>query len=168
MSDPIDRVLERLDGVTQKGKQWTALCPAHADAAPSLSISIGDDGTVLMHCFGGCNTADVVDAIGLQMRELFASAPGCTLQQYAAAKKLPLEFLREQGLLDATYRRRPAVYLPIPRQERQGHRGALSHRARQERERRSVRVGYRLEGVALRVVAYWRSASAGRRRPGRG
>ena len=41
---------------------WTARCPAHDDRTPSLSIG-WRDGRVLLHCFGGCTQADVIDAL---------------------------------------------------------------------------------------------------------
>ncbi|MFC2083310.1 phage/plasmid primase, P4 family, partial [Candidatus Bipolaricaulota bacterium] len=59
-----------LDGVTKSGTgQWTALCPAHDDSKPSLSISATGD-KILLHCFAGCETEAVVQALGLNMRDL--------------------------------------------------------------------------------------------------
>jgi AAA domain len=34
--------------------QWQARCPFHDDTSPSLSISNGEDGRVLVHCHAGC------------------------------------------------------------------------------------------------------------------
>ena len=49
---------------------WKAMCrcPAHGDATPSLSLRQGDRG-ILVHCFGGCDSADV-------LRELRRITPG--------------------------------------------------------------------------------------------
>jgi hypothetical protein len=47
-------------------------CPAHDDDRPSLHISKGDDGHVLVYCHGGCETSEVLAAVGLQLRDLFA------------------------------------------------------------------------------------------------
>jgi len=69
---PLDNILPRLDKLRQTGtNRWVACCPAHDDHNPSLSISETDDGTVLLHCFPGCPTQAVVDAMGLKMRDLF-------------------------------------------------------------------------------------------------
>ncbi|MDE2264100.1 MAG: hypothetical protein KGL45_16380 [Gammaproteobacteria bacterium] len=58
-------VLDRLDGVRQSGPgRWLARCPAHEDRSPSLSIRELDDGRVLLHDFGGCDTQAVLDALG--------------------------------------------------------------------------------------------------------
>jgi hypothetical protein len=55
---------------------WLALCPAHADRSPSLTLALGDDGRLLLHCFAGCDVRAIVTAVGLPMSSLFAeSAP---------------------------------------------------------------------------------------------
>ena len=38
-----------------------------------LSVTIGDNDCVLVHCFAGCATEAVLDALGLTMRDLLAS-----------------------------------------------------------------------------------------------
>jgi hypothetical protein len=66
------RVLDRLQGVkVSKPGSWMALCPAHEDRSPSLSIRELIDGRVLLHCFSGCETADVLKAIDLTISDLF-------------------------------------------------------------------------------------------------
>jgi hypothetical protein len=70
-----DRLLNRLEGVKSTGPdQWVALCPAHEDQSPSLSIRDAGD-RLLLRCFAGCSTEAVVAALGLQMADLFASSP---------------------------------------------------------------------------------------------
>lgn len=68
---PLENVLRHLDKPKKSGKGFTARCPAHEDRGPSLSITEGDDGRVLMHCFAGCRTSDVATAIGLTLVDLF-------------------------------------------------------------------------------------------------
>lgn len=67
----IDNILQHLDKVKKRGKGYQARCPAHDDGGPSLSLSEGDDGRVLVHCHAGCATAAVMAAIGLTMADLF-------------------------------------------------------------------------------------------------
>jgi putative DNA primase/helicase len=67
----LDSVLSRLKNVRRVGSGWTAVCPAHDDRHASLSISVGDDGRVLLHCHAGCNVENVASALGLEMRDLF-------------------------------------------------------------------------------------------------
>jgi hypothetical protein len=45
-------------------------CPTHADRTPSLSIR-GADSKALLHCFAGCEPAQIVRALGLEWHECF-------------------------------------------------------------------------------------------------
>jgi Protein of unknown function (DUF3987) len=59
--------------VTGAGKQRKATCPAHDDASPSLSVteSVRDgESRVLVKCQAGCDTADVLAALGLSWSDL--------------------------------------------------------------------------------------------------
>jgi putative DNA primase/helicase len=51
------------------GATWMARCPVHEDRSPSLSISAGKDGKVLVRCHAGCDQRDVIAA--LQKRGLW-------------------------------------------------------------------------------------------------
>ena len=55
--------------------QWLARCPAHIDNSPSLSLKELSDGKVIIKCWSGCETRDVVNAIGLDLRCLFPPEP---------------------------------------------------------------------------------------------
>jgi putative DNA primase/helicase len=70
-----EEILTRLEGVFGTANGWQARCPAHDDAKASLSIA-EDDGKTLLYCQAGCATADVVEAMGLQMRDLFPDESG--------------------------------------------------------------------------------------------
>lgn len=48
-------------------------CPAHDDGKASLTISKGKKGIVL-HCHAGCNTESVLQAAGLEQKDLFYDA----------------------------------------------------------------------------------------------
>src|SRR5690606_35685082 len=51
-------------------------CPAHRDSRQSLRLTVSDKGKVLVRCRAGCDTADVVEALGLTMRDLATMKPG--------------------------------------------------------------------------------------------
>jgi hypothetical protein len=72
---PIDLVLSRLDGfkLRESGRdRWRSCCPAHGGSNPSaLSIGIGSDDTVLLRCWSGCDVDQVVQALGLDLADLF-------------------------------------------------------------------------------------------------
>jgi hypothetical protein len=67
-------VAARFDGMKGAGRGYKALCPAHDDHNPSLSITEGADGRVLVKCHVGCQTEQVITARGLKMRDLFPTA----------------------------------------------------------------------------------------------
>lgn len=73
----LEKVISRLDRVKSAGaNKWNACCPAHLDKSPSLSITETSDGVVLIKCWAGCSANDIVQAIGLQLRDLFPGSKG--------------------------------------------------------------------------------------------
>ncbi len=47
-------------GGRKAGGAWVAMCPAHEDRKPSLSLKDADSGKVLLHCHAGCDPATVI------------------------------------------------------------------------------------------------------------
>lgn len=67
-------LIRRLDGVRERGtNRWSAICPAHADKNPSLSIREGERG-LLVHCWAGCTPEEICAALGLRVSDLFYDA----------------------------------------------------------------------------------------------
>jgi hypothetical protein len=67
----IDTVLQHLSKVKKTSKGYQALCPAHKDKSPSLSVKETADGRLLLHCHAGCTTGAVLASIGLKLSDLF-------------------------------------------------------------------------------------------------
>ncbi|QHI70135.1 DUF5906 domain-containing protein [Tichowtungia aerotolerans] len=63
--------LSCLKNVSKCSGGWKACCPAHEDHSPSLSITEGDDGRILIKCHAGCATEQVLAAMNLTMADLF-------------------------------------------------------------------------------------------------
>ena len=54
--------------------QFVAKCPCHDDRHPSLYIKEDEEtGNILLHCMVGCKTEEIVKALGLEMKDLFAN-----------------------------------------------------------------------------------------------
>lgn len=93
-----------LPSMADHGGYWTALCPAHEDTNPSLSINKGDKGpdTVLLKCHKGCSVGEITTAIGLSPawlcsnEEKLSAAKGRSQQNDSGA-------LKDWGLPVATY-----------------------------------------------------------------
>ena len=58
-----DAIAKALGGRKAVRSGWIARCPAHDDSNPSLSLSTGKDGKVLLRCLAGCDQAQVIDAL---------------------------------------------------------------------------------------------------------
>lgn len=59
----IQSLLRVLSGVKKAGKGFIALCPAHPDRNPSLSIRETEDRKVLLYCHAGCSYQAIRKAI---------------------------------------------------------------------------------------------------------
>ena len=70
ISARINNVLAKLKKVKKNGQGWQALCPAHEDENPSLSIDEGDDGRVLLYCHAGCSFDSIVQSLGMSAQDL--------------------------------------------------------------------------------------------------
>jgi putative DNA primase/helicase len=79
---PLEQVRIRLEahGCDPRGSgdklEAKCPCPAHGDRRASLSVGVGQDGRVLLRCFAGCQTEDVIDAIGLGWADLYEHTNG--------------------------------------------------------------------------------------------
>lgn len=86
--------ITRALGGTWRGNRGVALCPSHREHTPSLNIS-EREGTVLVHCFGGCAQADLIAELGQR---------GLWPQREATAKPLSREGRRRLAREAATQR----------------------------------------------------------------
>ena len=66
----VHNILQKLNGVKGGNGQWSAICPAHDDKKQSLSISVGDDGRVLLKCHAGCDVTRITAAMGITVKDL--------------------------------------------------------------------------------------------------
>jgi hypothetical protein len=76
----IDDVLRAFEdyGIVERGAGWRCHCPCHDDSTPSLDIDEGEAGRILIRCRAGCETGDVLAAVGLKWPDLF-DGPGSRL-----------------------------------------------------------------------------------------
>lgn len=67
---PAEKLLSRLKGVRGYQGRWRAQCPAHQSRG--LTLAVADrNGSLLLHCFGGCDVGSVLAAVGLGLRDLY-------------------------------------------------------------------------------------------------
>ncbi len=89
---PVNKLTNRLDGCRETGSgKYIAKCPAHLDKSPSLSITETTEGKVLIHCFAGCDSLDVLEAVGLSFNDLYPDDPYKAAYQ-SATRRQPKKF----------------------------------------------------------------------------
>ena len=62
-------LLQKFDGVVAEHDGFVAVCPAHNDSHPSLRITVSN-GKALLKCRAGCQTAEVIEKVGLTFADL--------------------------------------------------------------------------------------------------
>jgi putative DNA primase/helicase len=77
----ISEFIEKVKATTghepkKSGPNVMCRCPGHDDRVPSLSVSQEDDGKLLLHCFAGCSAAEIVGALGLELKDLMPPTNG--------------------------------------------------------------------------------------------
>lgn len=101
--NPIDMVLSRLPDARPTGRErWRCACPVCGGHNRStMSVGVGDTGTVLLKCFkSGCDAERIVGALGLDIGDLFPDRgePG---HGSGPAKRRLLSAQQALDLLDA-------------------------------------------------------------------
>jgi putative DNA primase/helicase len=116
-------------GGHRAGTTWMARCPVHEDRSPSLSITTGKDGKVLVRCHAGCDQRDLIAAllqrglwqtngrvsgIAFNHRRRLAEEPDAdTLRRRAAALAIWQASQAAQGSPVGTYLRSRGLDLPV-------------------------------------------------------
>src|SRR5829696_6881344 len=180
---PVERVMDALDvakGPDNNG-EYVAFCIAHDDRnTPNLHVVEDENGNVLVWCSAGCSQERVLAALeerGVGKADLFANrnvqrAGGvsippkssatvqpCTLEAYSEKEKLPIEWLREQGLSDMHYTGIAAVRIPYLKAG--GAEGAVRFRLALEKAEDGSDNRFRWrKGSKLLLYGLWRLGQA--------
>lgn len=67
----IQEFLSHFKNVKHTNNQFMALCPAHNDITPSLSIKNCENGDIKIHCHAGCEFENILMAVGLKAKDLY-------------------------------------------------------------------------------------------------
>ncbi len=100
------------------GSYGMVRCPCHEDHNPSLSISEGQDGKLLVNCFAGCDPVDILRALnGQGLSEPSTEPPSPRLHHRdngRAARDIWREAGPAAGTLVEKYLRRRGITRPVP------------------------------------------------------
>ena len=94
----LEQLLSSLHKVRNSGQgQWVACCPAHNDKSPSMTIKATPE-TILIHCFGGCSTEEILGAVGMTFDDLYPDH-GKTVAPGKLSPKAALECIGFEALV---------------------------------------------------------------------
>ncbi len=82
-------LLALLSDVNEESDGYLTACPGHDDSKPSLRVTVGNSGKVLLKCRAGCTTEHVLDSLGLEMTDLTHLEAGAIDFQPARSTALP-------------------------------------------------------------------------------
>ncbi len=63
MKDSLEHIGKALGGKAKPGGGWMCHCPAHDDTNPSLSVDLGENGSLVVKCWAGCSQPEVIGAL---------------------------------------------------------------------------------------------------------
>lgn len=92
-------ILNHCDKVRNAGQdKWRIPCPSHGGKGFNMMISERSDGSVGAHCFVcGANGVDLIEALNLPMKELFA--PDNDYQRPVVSKKMQTQAQEDEAVL---------------------------------------------------------------------
>lgn len=173
MNPNLNGILAKLKAQPTGPSSWKARCPAHDDTNASLSIT-DKAGRVLIHCLAGCHYKAVLQAAGIEARDLFdksgQEAPpagsfryGLTLAEYAATKRFREDDLRSYGCGDGQYTTQKGRAYPgvrIPYMDQSGNVTAVRWRMRMAKEQGNEPSRFLWEkGGKISLYGLWRQPS---------
>ena len=104
----IHNLLNKLEKVRKTGRDsYRACCPGHQGTNPTaLSITLVDDGRILMNCHRGCSIDQILSSIGMDINDLF---PDGAIDNHKGKVKQPfnpkdvLAAMREEAMIIYLY-----------------------------------------------------------------
>ena len=67
--------VNKLQKVQSRGRDsWMGCCPAHDDKNPSLKVDLKGE-KILIKCWSGCSTEDILGAVGMDFDDIFPDRP---------------------------------------------------------------------------------------------
>jgi hypothetical protein len=113
----LQEIVAIFDAKQTSNGSYIAKCPAHDDSTPSLSISSGNNGNVVIHCHAGCPSHVVLSKKGLTMANLWNTPSQTTTP--IVEKSIPKKIVETYDYTDETGKLIFQVCRYIPKDFRQ-------------------------------------------------
>ena len=100
-----DQLLSRLEKVKGNSTKYRAKCPVrdHSSGDNTLSLLFNDDGRTLIHCHGGCEANEVLEAVGLSLSDLY---PDGAIREFMASATVQKKQNKYESWLELMDRQR--------------------------------------------------------------
>ena len=110
----IESFVARLDSTHELPSGISARCPAHDDHVSSLMVDTGRDGGIVVKCHAGCQTVDILRALGLSFKDIMGSPTRVALYEYRDEQG-ELRYAVERWANPKTFRCVPGLPAPAQR-----------------------------------------------------
>lgn len=113
---------QAIEHVLATGRKVPAICPAHDDSSPSLSVAVGDNQPIVLNCFAGCQPEDILLAAKLTWDDISSPRDPEPLKVARSAQR-PVkvyDYVDEDGTLLYQQRRYASPKWFMPRHEVSG------------------------------------------------
>ncbi len=96
----LEYILSKLKKVRkERSGGYKALCPAHNDRNPSLSIGETVEGKILINCFADCSIEQIVKAMGITLRDLMPEKSNRKFSKQAKHEEATYDYTDENDKL---------------------------------------------------------------------
>lgn len=96
-------LLSKLQHTNPNGSGYDADCPVCGDTKRHLSIAPGKNGGIVLTCFKGCKTDDIMKSIGLKMSDLFPDKVPQPKAKRVKVKEMAYDIVDRKGTLQAQH-----------------------------------------------------------------
>lgn len=124
----IEQIAKNLDPkAIRGGRGWLTKCPLHASRkGGNLSLGLGQNQNLIVHCFSGCNPIDLLKEIGREGVKRFSSTPISVHPDDDAEDQRKQEWIKNllvkiweetkpiEGTLGEAYLRSRGIAIPLP------------------------------------------------------
>lgn len=109
----IEILLDKLQGVLKTPNGWRARCPSCGGRSRKLSIAMSESGAILLACFDCHDTPAILEALGLEVKDLFPERIAPTTAAERRALRERAAMVRWGSALDVLHREAGVLLIAV-------------------------------------------------------